>query len=156
MKLRLFCPVCETAGNVSLPGPATWECPSCRHVVALHDPAGDPLLPACACCGNQELYKKKDFPHTLGMLILVGAFIGSTYTYAYYDKVWTWVLLLGSFAFDAVLYLIVADVVSCYRCNAEHRGVVSAPHHLPHEQTTQEKYRQERIRLEELERAARG
>jgi len=89
------------------------------------------------------------------MCILVGAFIASTFTYAYYDKVWTWVILLGSFAFDAVLYLVVPDVVTCYRCNAEHRGVPSRPHHLPHEQTTQEKYRQERLRRDEIERAAR-
>ena len=100
--------------------------------------------------------KKKDFPHTLGMMILVGAFAAATACYTYYQIFWAWVFLLGSFAFDAVLYLLVADVVTCYRCNAEHRGVPSGPHHLPHEQTTQEKYRQEKIRMEELERAARG
>jgi hypothetical protein len=147
--------VCETAGNVALPGPVSWACPTCHHVVPIHDAQGDPALPACAACGNRELYKKKDFPHTLGMCILVGAFIASTFTYAYYDKVWTWVILLGSFAFDAILYLIVPDAVTCYRCNAEHRGVTPQAHHLPHEQTTQEKYRQERLRREEIERAAR-
>jgi hypothetical protein len=155
VRLRLFCPVCETAGDVALPGPGSWPCPTCHHVVPIHDPQGDPALPACAACGNPELYKKKDFPHALGMGIIVGAFVPATIFYCYYQVFWAWVFLLGSFAIDAILYLLVADVVTCYRCNAEHRGVPSLPHHLPHEQTTQEKYRQERLRREEIERAAR-
>lgn len=155
MRLRLCCPVCESKGDVTLPGESAWTCPDCSHVVSLHDPQGDPNLTACTACGNHELYKKKDFPHTLGMWILVGAFVASTYTYAYYDKIWTWVILLGSFAFDTILYLIVPDVITCYRCEAEHRNLTTQPHHLPHEQTIQEKYRQERLRREEIERAAR-
>ena len=57
------------------------------------------------------------------MAILVGAFVASTVTYCLYDNVLTWGILLGSAAFDGILYLLVKDVVVCYRCGAEHRGV---------------------------------
>jgi hypothetical protein len=38
------------------------------------------VLGACAVCGNQELFKKKDFPHWLGMTILVVACLASVIT----------------------------------------------------------------------------
>ncbi|MFO0926978.1 MAG: hypothetical protein U0736_08040 [Gemmataceae bacterium] len=156
MKIRLYCPVCETPGPVTLPAAsATWTCPGCEHVVTLAAPAADPALPVCAACGNPELYRKKDFPHTLGMAILVGAFVTSTLTYWWYDKLLTWAILLGSAAFDGLLYLLVKDVVVCYRCHAEHRGVTPDPErHRPFELAVHERYRQEKIRQERLQRSS--
>jgi len=153
LRIRLFCPECETSGRVRLPGPAEWACPACDHLVKLAGAA--PGLPACAVCGNAELYRKKDFPHGLGMGILVAAFVASTLTYWWYDKVLTWVILLGSAAFDGLLYLWVKDVVVCYGCQAEHRGVASPERFAPFELTVHERYRQEKIRKEELQRSAR-
>ena len=150
MRIRLFCPTCATPGRLQLPGPRGWTCPACEHAVELAPSAGDPALPCCAACGCEELYRKKDFPHGLGMTILVGAFIASTITYGLYDKVLTWVILLGSFAFDGILYLLVKDVIVCYRCNAEHRGVPHTERFAPFELTIGERYRQERIRREEM------
>jgi hypothetical protein len=114
----------------------------------------DPIhLPACAVCGNPQLYKKKDFPHTLGMSILVLACLASTITYALYDKVLTWAILLGSAAFDGLLYLGVKDVIVCYRCGAHHRGVTATAEHQPFELTIHERYRQERLRQEQVTRS---
>ena len=155
MNIRLFCPVCATPGRIRTPGATEWQCPACDHIVQLRAPDGDPDLPVCAVCGNAELYKKKDFPHGLGMAILVGACLASTITYWLYDKVLTWVILIGSAAFDGLLYLWVKDVIVCYRCHAEHRGITAGPAHGPFELTIHEKYRQERLRQEELERNAR-
>jgi hypothetical protein len=151
MKIRLFCPLCETPGRVTLPGATQWQCPSCDHLVVLAHPQPDPALPACAVCGNSELYKKKDFPHGLGMAVLVGAFIASTIAYYLYDKMLTWGILLGSAAFDGLLYLWVKDVIVCYRCQAQHRGVTANPEHHPFELTVHERYRQERLRQEQLQ-----
>ena len=87
MNIRFPCPVCETPGRLpGLPG-AEWRCPACDHTVRLADGAVDPTLPCCAVCGNAELYRKKDFPHALGMGILVAACLASTVTYGLYDKV---------------------------------------------------------------------
>lgn len=152
MNLRLFCPACDTPGRLALPGPTAWTCPTCDHHVSLAEPTPAATLTQCACCSNPELYRKKDFPHTLGMTILVGALLASTLTYWWYDKLLTWVILLGSAAFDGLLYLWVKDVVVCYRCHAEHRGVAIDPErHPPFELTIHERYRQERLRREALQ-----
>jgi hypothetical protein len=147
--IRFPCPVCDHPARVASSGPAEWRCPRCDHILKL--PAPDPALPACVVCGNHELYKKKDFPHALGMAILVGACLASTVTYFLYDKWLTWAILIGSAAFDGVLYLLVKDVIVCYRCDAHYRGVPATAGHQPFELTTHERYRQERIRREQLQ-----
>jgi hypothetical protein len=143
--------VCECSGRVDTTAATEWQCPQCDHLLRLAGGA-DPALPACAVCGNTELYRKKDFPHSLGMGILVTACLASTITYWLYDKVLTWAILLGSAAFDGLLYLWVKDVIVCYRCHAHHRDVVAPEAHKPFELTIHERYRQERLRREELEK----
>ncbi|MFO0845023.1 MAG: hypothetical protein U0797_21975 [Gemmataceae bacterium] len=148
MRLRLCCPVCETPGRAP-DGAAEWRCPACDHLVALAPSDGT----TCAACGNHELFRKKDFPHGLGMAVLVGAFATSTITYWLYDKWLTWAILIGSAAFDGLLYLWVRDVIVCYRCHAEHRDAPQPERVAPFELTTHERYRQERIRLEQMQKS---
>jgi hypothetical protein len=101
-------------------------------------------------CGNHELYKKKDFPHWLGMTILILALVLSSVAYSWYEKWWTWSFLIGSAVIDGVMYLMVGDVIVCYRCEAHYRGFTSTAAHWPFEITIGERYRQERIRKEQL------
>jgi hypothetical protein len=154
VNIRFRCPVCECPGRADAAGPGEWHCPRCDRLLRLALPEGEARLTACACCGNAELYRKKDFPHELGMAILVTACLASTVTYWLYDKVLTWAILLGSAAFDGLLYLWVGDVIVCYRCGALHRGVANGPDHQPFELTIHERYRQERLRREQLESGA--
>ena len=98
MKIRFACPGCERPARVRVSGPAEWQCPDCDHLRRLSAPAE---LSACPVCGNPELYKKKDFPHWLGMTILVTALILSTLTYHWYEKWWSWSFLIGSAIIDA-------------------------------------------------------
>lgn len=133
---------------MSLAAATDWQCPACEHRLHVEPPA--PELARCALCGNNELYKKKDFPHWLGMLILVGACAASIFTYAYYEKWLTWAILLGSAAFDGLLYLWVKDAVVCYRCNAHYGGMTASDAHKPFDLQIGERYRQERIRREQL------
>jgi hypothetical protein len=104
-------------------------------------------------CGGSELYKKKDFPHGLGLTILTVACLVSFVTYGLYEKWWTWALLIGTALFDGLLYLCVGDAVVCYRCQAVYRGVAPGPEHKPFDLGTAERYRQERIRREQLQAA---
>jgi hypothetical protein len=151
VNIRFECPVCEEPARVTVPGAGTWQCPACDH--PLHLPAEvDPALPACVICGNGELYKKKDFPHGLGMGILVLAFVLATITYARHQFWATWAILIGSALFDGLLYLWVKDAVVCYRCQALHRGIVPGAEHQPFELTVHERYRQERLRRQELKK----
>jgi uncharacterized protein (DUF983 family) len=142
------CPNCEAPARVSLDRPSDWQCPGCDH--HQHFDAGDPALPACAVCGNHELYKQKDFPHRLGMLILIVGLSLSIYTYFCYEKWQTYAILIGTALIDGILYSWVGDAVVCYRCGAHHKNVTPGPNHHPFEITIGERYRQERIRREQL------
>ena len=148
MKVDFNCPVCETPARVFLATPSDWECPRCAH--RLHFHVEDSAFPACLVCGNQELYKKKDFPHGLGMGILVTACVVSFFTYGLYEKWLTWALLLGTALFDGLLYLWVGDAIVCYRCHAHYRGFTPGPLHAPFELTIGEKYRQEELRRQQI------
>src|SRR5262249_9602755 len=99
------CPECDQPDRVEIGEVRDWQCPLCDHRLALD--AADPALRCCRVCGNVEIYKKKDFPHWLGMSILVAACVLSVITYWLYQPVWTWVILIGSAAFDGLLYLCV-------------------------------------------------
>ena len=103
-------------------------------------------LHACAACGNPELYKMKGFPHWLGLTILTLACVAFLVLNAYRLQWWAWAVLLASALVDGVLYLAVRDVVVCYRCGAQHRGLGHSGNR-PFELTTHERYRQEKIKL---------
>lgn len=129
-------------------GVGEWQCPSCDHLVRVPT---DHAVYACAICANEELYKKKDFPHWLGMTILIAACLASVVTYWLRHQWWTWVILIGSAVFDGVLFLLVGDVSVCYRCGAHHRDLPADTDHPPFELSIAERYRQERIRREQLQ-----
>jgi hypothetical protein len=150
VNIRFACPACERPGRIDLPGPGTWQCPGCDHQAQVPAAAAGEPVASCLLCGNAEIYKKKDFPHWLGMTILTGACLASVVPYWLRYPSLTWAILLGSAAFDGVLYLCVGDVSVCYRCGAEYRGFPVCPDHKPFELSTGERYRQERIRREQL------
>jgi hypothetical protein len=131
---------------LELSGPAAWACPACGH--RLQADAAGGALPACALCGNAELYRKKDFPHGLGLAILTAACLVSFVTYGLYEKWLTWAILIGTALFDGLLYLWVGDAVVCYRCGAQYRGV-TGPVYPAFDLGTAERYRQERLRREQ-------
>jgi hypothetical protein len=136
---------------VNVSGPTPWQCPACDHLLRLDGPGGEGGLHHCAVCGNAELYKKKDFPHWLGLTILTTACLASIIPYWLYHQWLTWAILLGSAAFDGLLYLCVGDVVVCYRCGAHHRRYPPGTDPKPFDLGTAERYRQEQIRREQLQ-----
>ncbi len=126
-----------------------WNCSGCgRPVPAIRGDSTE--LVSCRVCGNEELYVQKDFPHALGMGILVSAFAASVVTYAMYWVVATWVILIGSAALDVLLYLLVPNTTVCYRCQARYRGFPSS-RHQPFNLEVGERYRQERLRRKQME-----
>jgi hypothetical protein len=148
MHVSFLCPACERPARAGVDHPVDWQCAACEHRV--HLAAAEPALPTCLVCGNHELYKKKDFPHWLGMTILVAACVTSAFTYGWYEKWLTWAILIGSAAFDGLLYLFVGDAVVCYRCHAHYKGLVPGAAHLPFELTVGERYRQEQMRRAQI------
>ena len=154
VKVTFACPSCDQPAVTPVQQPSEWQCTTCDH--RLHLNAAEATLPTCVVCGNHELYKKKDFPHWLGMTILIAAVLLSTVTYYSYEKWWSWSFLIGSAIIDGVMYLMVGDVLVCYRCEAHYRGFRSTDAHLPFEITIGERYRQEKIRKDQLKAGARG
>lgn len=152
MNLRFPCPSCDAPGSLDLSGPASWQCPACGATTETPGCAqtenGGPTR--CALCDNDQLYRQKDFPQWLGMTILTAACSGFfVLAVVFYQYAIAWAVLLGSAAFDGLVYCIVGDVVICYRCGAQHRGVTSRAFD-PFELAVAEKYRQERIRRKRI------
>jgi hypothetical protein len=149
MKTTCLCSTCNAW--TSLPETAShgWKCIVCgdEHPLA-H--AATSAIPPCRCCGCADLYIQKDFPQWLGMGILVLACILSTVCYAMHWIVLTWGILIGSALLDGVLYLVMGEVIICYRCSAQNRGPSLGGVH-PFELEIAERYRQERIRQAEME-----
>lgn len=150
MKLRYTCPKCDATNTIELPGQTERTCAGCGRTEQLVGRADDGKLVHCAACGNEQLYRMKDFPQWLGMGLLATACI-LFYLFAIrYEYAIAWSILLGSAALDGLIYFIVGDVVVCYRCAAQHRGIPSRAFD-PHEIAIAEKYRQERLRREQLQ-----
>ena len=150
MNIRFDCPVCEAPDRLDLPRSGPWRCVACGHCIDLHGAEADGSVSQCAACGNQELYRQKDFPQWLGLSLLAVACAAFFVLQVLYHQWIAWAVLLGSAAIDGLLYYgWVGDVLVCYRCGCQHRGVPSGPFD-PHELATAEKYRQERLRQEQL------
>ena len=154
MNISFACPDCERPRRVDLPGPAESHCPDCDQVLRVPAELGQGPLQGCTVCGNAQLYRKKDFPHWLGLTILTGACVAFLLLSITYHQWVAWAVLLGSAIFDGLLYLLVGDVIVCYRCGAQYRKLPPDPVHKPFELITGERYRQEEIRREQLKVAA--
>jgi hypothetical protein len=113
-------------------------------------------MTACRLCGNTELYRKKDFPHWLGLTILTAACLIFFVAQGCYWPVVGWTVLLGSALFDGLLYLWVKDVVVCYRCGAHYRNLPSGLTHDPFDLGIAERYRQEQLRRRQLQAESQG
>ena len=106
------------------------------------EPNADAPLSACPRCGCRDLFIRKDFQQKTGMAVVVIAGLAFLALAArretFYLGVW---VLLAAAAVDALLYLFVPKVTTCYRCRADFRGVPLNPEHGPFELAVAEKYR---------------
>jgi hypothetical protein len=155
VKLHFRCPSCERRAVLELEvaGPSYWQCGVCEQELELPPAPAHQHVPAvCVLCGNSEFYKKKNFPHWLGLTILTVASVAFLAAMARHEPWWAWAFLIGSAAFDGLLYWWVGDVILCYRCAAQYSGIEPGPEHKPFELATHERYRQERLRREQLKK----
>ncbi len=148
------CPSCRAVGNVS-PVEASMEfrCPACANVCEFRPESIESGgLRACPVCATEDLYVQKDFPQSLGLAIVIGGFIVSTYFWYYDRPVPALSILLVSALVDMALFYIVPDVTICYRCLSQCRGDGSnLGGRFPRfDIAVGERYRQERMRVEQL------
>src|SRR5262245_53195604 len=133
MRILFACPECEHPAALTLPATGDWQCPHCDHLLRLPPAAEIEALRACPICGTHDIYKKKDFPHWLGLTILTTACITFLLANAYRHQWLAWVILIGSAVVDGLMYLLVGDVSVCYRCAAHFRRFAASAAHPPHD-----------------------
>src|SRR5262249_23833636 len=148
----------------------TFRCPRCQELARLefHAPPSEIICPRCQAkcpaaggidaegrvhhcliCPSTELFVRKDFSQSLGVAIVVGAAIVSSIFWYYRMPLWTYGVLFAAALIDVILYVTVGNLLQCYRCQAQYRGVPGLEEREPFDLETHEKHRQQKIRLKQ-------
>lgn len=132
-------------------GQTAVQCGDCQHEIPLRaEWIEGSIVRACALCGTTDLYVQKDFPHRLGLTIVFAGIVLSSLAWANYWYLAAIGVLMATAVLDLLLYYIVGDVLVCYRCLAQYRGTERTTQHQAFDLAIGERYRQERMRLEQL------
>jgi hypothetical protein len=142
------CPGCEQLFRAALVAGAELVCPHCHQplVRQVPDLQQNPLV-RCLTCPSTELFVRKDFPQRLGVAIVVAGFVASSVTWYHHQVIATFGLLFATALIDVVLYLIMGNVLQCYRCHAQYRGLGEGEDHQGFDLETHERYRQQAARM---------
>ena len=156
MHVAYICPKCDDESHSVLPAESTeLECMHCRHRMTIPEESvvwedGVAVqVKRCVCCPSKELYYRKDFPQRLGLAIIVVGFVLSSIAYFYHQKILTFGILFASAGLDLLIGYLVGNLIQCYRCHAEYRGVVEHENHEAFDLEIHERYRQQAARLEQ-------
>jgi hypothetical protein len=154
MELTFSCPNCGVVGHVSPVEEATEA--GCRHCGTARplraEAISDERMKACPWCMTTDLYIQKDFPQGLGLFVVGVGFAISTVFWYYEMPIPAYLVLIVSALLDLLLYHQVGNVTICYRCLCQLRGAGTNPdnRYRPFDLAAGERYRQERIRAEQL------
>lgn len=148
MNVTFSCPQCERNSRNEWDVAATsLECPHCKHPI--HEVAGalnNGILTRCLVCPSTELFVRKDFPQRLGLALVGVGIVGSSIAWGYTLVYWTFGILFATALADVVLYMLVGDTVTCYRCHAEYRSLEQPEQHDVFDLEIHERYRQQAAR----------
>lgn len=152
MRITYACPACHAAARVDgIETRDLLECPACRSTVAVPGDAFfagvPPRLRRCLVCPSTELFVRKDFPQRVGVGIVVAGLAASCIAWAWRELLLTFAILFGTALIDVVLYLLMPDCLSCYRCGARYRGAGAGGLFGGFDLETHEKHRQQAARL---------
>ena len=158
MILSSHCPACQQSLQTPVTPGAIIDCPSChwRRTISPEDLQAEvsssadvtKLKPTrCLSCGNDDLWRQKDFPARWGVIAAGTAAVLSSVAWYYYRPAWALGILLVFAAADWLLFAILPDLLVCYRCQARHHGVDAAGREAFHLELA-ERYRQEAARLQ--------
>lgn len=142
------CPVChERRLSAPVPDGAAVQCSTCawRRDEGAAD-YSDGRLTRCRICGCDDLWRQKDFPPALGLLLAGTAAVLSCTAYAFYQPVAALAILMVAAVVDMILYSWMGDMLVCYRCGARHRQTVIGENHPRFDLETAERYRQQQLR----------
>lgn len=101
----------------------------------------------CLVCGTLDLWRQKDFPPSLGLLFVVIGIVTSSIAIYDHQPVWAIGILMALALLDMLLFVVMSDVLVCYRCQARH-GKVDLTGRVAYDHGLGERYRQEEIRMQ--------
>ncbi|MCA9263975.1 MAG: hypothetical protein KDA60_09020 [Planctomycetales bacterium] len=150
MNVTFRCTACDSTGKAEFDSTTSdVACPHCQQTMAINPKAiVDNRLERCLVCPSKELFVRKNFPQGLGVSIVVVGFILSSVTWYYHHPAWTYAILFATAFIDVVLYLFVGDLIECYRCHAQYRGLEPTPDQGAFDLEIHERHRQEKARLQ--------
>jgi DNA-directed RNA polymerase subunit RPC12/RpoP len=154
VQVSYACSKCDASVTVEL-SESSHEigCPHCGQSLAIPPGAvrnGD--IHRCVACPSEELYIRKDFPQQLGITIVVIAIVLSSIAWYYHQVALTYAILFVSALLDFGLWMAMGNLLQCYRCQAQYRGLTSLENHEAFNLEVHEKHRQQMLRLREAER----
>jgi uncharacterized paraquat-inducible protein A len=153
MNVTFACPECDLTSRHNIePANEQVICTSCQHVVVSSMPS-KPLesIDRCFTCGCDELYVRKDFSQRLGLMIVIAAIVLSSIAWGYHWRYTSYGILFLAALIDVILYFSVGNLLQCYRCRAEYRGLPGLDQGEPFSLETHEKFRQQAARLAEAD-----
>ena len=166
MRITYACPACHaTVTHDGADRGGELACPQCAAVVPVPADAiawigpdggaaaagsGRLRLRRCMVCPGTELFARKDFPQRLGVAIVVAGFAASCVTWAWQLLIPTFAILFGTALVDVVLYMLMPECLTCYRCGARYRGDGVADAVGGFDLETHEKHRQQVARSREI------
>ncbi len=127
------------------------RCTGCDWTRSLEpDELGDSPPSHCLICGNNDLWRQKNFPQVIGLTMVAAGATLSSIAWWYHRPVWALGILMAFAAIDLLLYAFMPDVLVCYRCRSRHSSDADLSEHPTFDHETAERYRQEQLRLEQL------
>jgi len=148
VQLDFACPRCQQSSRVSDGlDENRLACPACDFERSIPESSWEgERLAECLACGERDLWRQKDFPHKVGIALVVLGGVLSTIAWAEYRPELAIGILMLFALLDLALYSLMKDVLVCYRCQARHRleGSTDGYERFDHERA--ERYRQEALR----------
>ena len=148
MNVTFRCPHCDELSAAEFDAATEFACSACA--ARFHPAEGavaDGNVTQCLICPCRELYVRKDFSQTVGVGIVAAGMIISSIFWFYRMPFWTYATLFASALLDVVLYVTVGNVLQCYQCQAQYRGLKALEEHEGFDLEIHEKHRQQQIRL---------
>jgi hypothetical protein len=149
MDVAFRCPHCHEPSRAELAENARGlGCAHCEARWPIAEGAiRDGNVTRCLLCPSTELFVRKDFSQSLGLAIVIAGIVLSSVFWAYRMPIWTYAVLFATALLDVILYFTVDNLLECYRCRAQYRGIAGLDTHETFNLETHEKHRQQRLRL---------
>ena len=164
MNIVCACPSCSAGIYQShVEKSVSLTCPACERSITIPDNAiefaakdAQPQLTRCLICPSTELFVRKNFPQRLGVGIVVVGLAMSCVTWGYRDLFSTFAILFSTALLDVILFFVVPDCLTCYRCGARYTGTDGMSGFGNFNLETHEKYRQQVAREQQSTRLSGG